>query len=162
MSFLGGFNFYVPLTSKWTFANSMRGGYITNLNRNDGSIPESRGFYLGGQSTIRGYNLNAIPYRTNLLDTDERALTILTHSYFYLLKSEIRFPIFKALGGVVFYDGGEVRIAQRNRDDYKHAVGAGIRIATPVGPVSIEYGFKLARRDYDLDGGRLHFSIGAF
>ena len=89
-------------------------------------------------------------------------LTILTYSYYYLLKSELRFPIFKALRGVLFHDGGAVNIAQRHeKDEYRSSVGAGIRISTPVGPVSIEYGFKLQRRERESIG-RLHFSIGAF
>lgn len=161
ISLFGGFNFYIPLFSNFVLANSIRGGYITNLNRGVSEIPESRVFLLGGQSSIRGYELNSIPNRSDLLDNFEDPLTILTDSYFYLLKSELRFPIFKALGGVLFYDGGGVKISQRHqRDEYRDAIGLGVRISTPVGPVSIEYGFRLKRRDESL--GRLHFSIGAF
>ncbi len=162
LRFSGGFNIYTPLLSKIILASSMQGGYITNLNRSRSLIPESRVFFLGGQSTLRGYELNSIPNRSGLLEDESMSLTIPTYSYFYLLKSELRFAIFKALGGVLFYDGGGVNIDQRHQEDeYRDAVGLGIRIATPVGPVSIEYGFKLRKRSEE-SLGRLHFSIGAF
>ena len=162
LSLLGKFNLYTPLFSKIVLANSVTGGYITSLNRGISEIPESRVFLLGGQSSVRGYPLNSIPNRANLVGDRRNPLTILTYSYYYLLKSELRFPIFKALRGVLFHDGGAVNIAQRHeRDEYRSSVGAGIRISTPVGPVSIEYGFKLQRRERESIG-RLHFSIGAF
>ena len=161
ISILGGVNVYTPLFAHFVLANSIRGGYITNLNRGVSEIPESRVFLLGGQSSIRGYELNSIPNRSDLLDDDD-SLTILTDSYFYLLKSELRFPIFKALGGVLFYDGGGVNISQRHQEDeYKDSIGLGFRISTPVGPVSIEYGFKL-RDENNSFLENLHFSIGAF
>ena len=161
LSLLGKFNLYTPLFSKVVLANSIIGGYITNLNRDISEIPESRIFLLGGQSSIRGYPLNSIPNRAALVNNED-PLTILTDSYYYLLKSELRFPIFKALRGVIFHDGGGVNIAQRHsRDEYRSSIGLGIRISTPVGPVSIEYGIKLQRREEESIG-RLHFSIGAF
>ena len=162
LSLLGEFNLYTPLFSEFILANSISGGYITNLNRGTSEIPESRAFLLGGQSSIRGYPLNSIPRRANLV-SDEDTLTILTNSYYYLLKSELRFPIFKALRGVIFHDGGAVNIAQRHeKDEYRSSIGLGLRISTPVGPVSIEYGLKLQRREPEESIGRLHFSIGAF
>ena len=162
LSLLGKFNLYTPLfSSKVVLANSIAGGYITNLNRDISEIPESRVFLLGGQSSIRGYQLNSIPRIADLV-SGEDTLTILTDSYYYLLKSELRFPIFKALRGVIFHDGGGVNIAQRHgKPEYRSSVGLGLRIATPVGPVSIEYGLKLQRREQESIG-RLHFSIGAF
>ncbi len=161
LSLLGKFNLYTPLLSKFVLANSITGGYITNLNRDTSEIPESRVVLLGGQSSIRGYPLKSIPNRADLV-SDRDPLTILTYSYYYLLKSELRFPIFKALRGVLFHDGGAVNIAQRHeKDEYRSSVGLGLRISTPVGPVSIEYGLKLQRREEE-SLGRLHFSIGAF
>ena len=162
LSLLGKFNLYTPLfSSKVVLANSIAGGYITNLNRDISEIPEPRVFLLGGQSSIRGYQLNSIPRIADLV-SGEDTLTILTDSYYYLLKSELRFPIFKALRGVIFHDGGGVSIARRYEGlDYRSSVGLGLRISTPVGPVSIEYGLKLQRREQE-SVGRLHFSIGAF
>jgi outer membrane translocation and assembly module TamA len=64
------------------------------------------------------------------------------------LNSEARFPIplKKGLGGVIFYDGGNVydRInVRRLFNDYSNTLGFGIRYQTPVGPVRVDIGRNL-------------------
>jgi outer membrane protein insertion porin family len=64
------------------------------------------------------------------------------------LNSEIRFPlgIMKALGGVVFYDGGNVYNAinlPNFVDNYTNTLGLGLRYATPIGPVRFDIGHNL-------------------
>jgi outer membrane translocation and assembly module TamA len=66
----------------------------------------------------------------------------------FILNSEIRFPlgIMKALGGVVFYDGGNVYNAINLRDfvdNYTNTLGLGLRYATPIGPVRFDIGHNL-------------------
>ena len=66
----------------------------------------------------------------------------------FVLNSEARFPlkINKALGGVVFYDGGNVynSINLRNfADNYTSTVGIGLRYSTPIGPVRVDVGRNL-------------------
>jgi outer membrane translocation and assembly module TamA len=64
------------------------------------------------------------------------------------LNSEVRFPtrIVKALGGVVFYDGGNVYRSLNLRDfvdNYTNTVGVGLRYSTPIGPVRFDIGRNL-------------------
>ena len=40
----------------------------------------------------------------------------------------------------------------------RHSVGPGLRYMTPVGPISLDYGFKLDRRAGESIG-EVHFSI---
>ncbi|PYV79524.1 MAG: hypothetical protein DMG96_03805 [Acidobacteria bacterium] len=66
----------------------------------------------------------------------------------FILNSELRFPlkIMKALGGVVFYDGGNVYSAisiPNFVDNYTNTVGLGLRYATPIGPVRFDIGHNL-------------------
>jgi outer membrane translocation and assembly module TamA len=72
----------------------------------------------------------------------------------FILNSEGRFPIpltigpVKGLGGVIFYDGGNVyrRIGfSRFLKDYTNTVGLGLRYQTPVGPVRLDVGHNLNR-----------------
>ena len=66
----------------------------------------------------------------------------------FILNSEARFPlgITKLLGGVVFYDGGNVYSAinlQNFANNYSNTVGFGLRYSTPIGPVRIDIGRNL-------------------
>ena len=65
-----------------------------------------------------------------------------------IVNSEARFPIpiKNGLGGVIFYDGGNVysRINLRQfADDFTHTLGFGLRYGTPVGPVRLDIGRRL-------------------
>ncbi len=174
----GAFTHYQRLGSpRFIWANSVRGGYIKNLDEDTSGkrgVPESRLFFLGGRSTIRGFDQSEIPLHTSLSPADE-SFHLKTESNFYLVKSEIRFPIYGDFGGVLFYDGGAVNvlgkiiksrtpfIEEEFDSEYRDAVGIGIRYNTPVGPVSAEYGYKLHRhRDLGESEGRFHLSIGTF
>ena len=51
-----------------------------------------------------------------------------------------------ALGGVIFYDGGNVYSAinfQNFANNYTNTVGIGLRYATPIGPIRIDVGRNL-------------------
>ena len=63
--------------------------------------------------------------------------------------SEARFPIpfKKGLGGVVFYDGGNVyRNINLNqfRNNWSNSVGVGLRYQTPIGPIRFDVGRNLS------------------
>lgn len=158
---------YMRLGSpRFVWANSARGGFIRNLDsgaNEDRGVPESKMFFLGGRSTVRGFDPREIPRRSSYAREDQ-AYYLQTESHFYLVKSEIRFPIYGDLGGVLFYDGGAVKILGKDIEpDYRDAAGVGIRYNTPVGPVSAEYGYKLRRiKEIGEAEGRFHFSIGTF
>jgi outer membrane protein insertion porin family len=44
-------------------------------------------------------------------------------------------------------------------ENFRRSAGLGLRYNTPVGPVALDYGIKLDRRDGETFG-RLHFNIG--
>jgi outer membrane protein insertion porin family len=65
-----------------------------------------------------------------------------------VLNSEGRFPIplKSGLGGVVFYDGGNVYTNINFRqftNNYTNSVGIGFRYDTPVGPVRFDIGYRI-------------------
>lgn len=156
------------------WANSIRGGYVANVStKPTGGVPSQEAFFLGGRSTIRGFDsgdLERIPNRLDLNTADYTNFRVQNNSTFALFKTELRFPIYKNLGGAVFYDGGAVLIAGFDLPDpYRDSVGFGVRYGTPVGPVNLEIGWKLDRRlirtgDPDIRESpfAIHFSIGTF
>lgn len=164
----GAFNHYIPLTADKYFvlAYSLRGGYVENLGEPGTlSIPQEKMFFLGGRSTLRGFELSEIPDTNEIASLKPSGKTsyfVTDKSYFGLFKAELRFPIYNDFGAALFYDGGVVDIPEITIEDkFRHSAGIGFRWYTPVGPVSLEYGLKLDKKSSETDG-RIHFAIGAF
>ncbi|MEC9281818.1 MAG: BamA/TamA family outer membrane protein, partial [Bdellovibrionota bacterium] len=164
------FNHYLPLndTKRLVFAYSLRGGYVENLGRKGtDAVPQDRMFFLGGRSTIRGFELAEIPNEVDISSLKPNGSSIYyvsDKSSFGLVKLELRFPIYEDFGAALFYDGGAVNIPEIELPSeyiYRDSMGISFRFYTPVGPVSLEYGHKLNRREGESPG-RFHFSIGAF
>lgn len=150
------------------WANQVRGGYLKNLSTvPGGGVPwDKKGFTLGGQSTIRGYEAGTqevFPNRQDLgLQDVDRTYYLTSDSTMFLLKSELRFPVYGNLGGAVFYDGGSVQIqGLQFEESYRDSSGFGIRYNTPVGPLSLEMAWKLRARAGE-EPWRIHLSIGTF
>ncbi|MGE3386485.1 MAG: outer membrane protein assembly factor, partial [Bdellovibrionales bacterium] len=163
---------YVQIRSpKYIWANSLRGGYLSNLSpRADSGVPASHAFILGGLSTVRGFggsgNNERLPPQFEFEVKSGNELIIKNDSYYGLFKSELRFTLVGDHGGVLFYDGGLVQIAGYDFSrPYRDAVGVGYRYNTPLGPLSIDLGFKIdPRTDKDRreERFRIHFSVGTF
>ena len=150
---LSQYAFYKPLHSV-VFANSIRVGMVKSFS---GSfVPTSQLFFSGGGTTLRGFPIDeAGPQRLvpfcNVLTGQTGCVNVTVPvggRELFILNSELRFPlgIMKALGGVVFYDGGNVFTAINLNNfvnNYSNTIGIGLRYATPIGPVRIDLGRNL-------------------
>jgi outer membrane protein insertion porin family len=147
---------YYRQVKPWlVWANSVRLGVVKSFAGSH--VPVSQRFFSGGSDSLRGFPLNgAGPQGVATLCTEENDPSTCTAQIrvpvggqqLFILNSEARFPIplKKGLGGVIFYDGGNVydRINFRRLfNDYSNTVGFGIRYQTPVGPVRIDIGRNL-------------------
>ena len=149
----GQYAFYKPVHSL-VFANSVRLGLAKAL---DGSfVPTSQLYFSGGGTTLRGFPIDeAGPQRLvpfcNVLKNQTGCVNVTVPvggRQLFILNSEMRFPLrlVKDLGGVVFYDGGNVYSAinfNNFTNNYTNTVGFGLRYATPIGPVRIDLGRNL-------------------
>jgi outer membrane protein insertion porin family len=145
--------YYKPFHSV-VFANSIRVGLASPF---AGSfVPTSQLFFSGGGTSLRGFPIDeAGPQRLvpfcNVLQNQTGCVDITVPvggKQLFILNSEARFPthIMKALGGVIFYDGGNVNSAINLRnfaDNYTNTVGIGLRYATPIGPIRLDLGRNL-------------------
>ena len=136
------------------FANSIRVGLTSPF---AGSfVPTSQLFFSGGGTSLRGFPIDeAGPQRLvpfcNVLQGQSGCVNITVPvggKQLFILNSEVRFPlkIMKALGGVLFYDGGNVYSAINLHnfvDNYTNTVGVGLRYSTPIGPVRFDIGRNL-------------------
>ena len=125
-------------------------------------LPASERFFAGGDTTVRGFSLDR-------LGTDE---TISPSGFptggngLVVLNAELRSAVVGSFGVVGFVDAGNVflRAADIRLHELRATAGFGLRYQSPIGPIRMDLGFKLDRRE--LAPGRLekrsvlHISLG--
>jgi outer membrane protein insertion porin family len=147
-------------------------------------IPPEERFFVGGANSIRGYGENELGTRAQRdvngdIDTHLPPLRV-GGRVLLLLNVELRRRIYGPLGAEAFLDGGNVwerptDIHLRNitsfadragYNDMRYSAGIGARFDTPIGPLRLDYGWKirLARSDQpdptSRRRGEFHFSVG--
>ena len=156
---------YVPLTDAltWIYVARIGWGYATESHD---QLPIRERFFLGGRTTVRGFSENSIgPTGT--------AGNPIGGDFAVNLNTELRFPLAFGVGGATFVDGGGLYLQDTsackaagakgcaiNLDNFRRSAGLGLRYDTPVGPLALDYGFKLDTRSGESIG-EVHFSIGA-
>jgi outer membrane protein assembly factor BamA len=155
---------YYKAFGRSVIAVRARGGSIDGIGDTpeDLTVPFYKRYFLGGATNLRGWG------RFDVSPLSGGGLPIGGHS-FMNFSTELRVPIWKQLGGVVFLDGGNVwtRSWDFNMNDLLYDVGPGLRYNTPIGPIRADIGYQLNRIPGLLVNGkpeprrfRFHFSIG--
>ncbi len=144
---------YLPIEPA-TIALRGRYGYATGLEGE--KLPVFERFYVGGINTVRGLEFG----RAGPIDEEGNFIGGTEQLIFNL---EFIFPILSQarLKGVLFFDAGSSFDNGVRIDELRYTTGAGIRWLSPVGPIRIEYGYNLDRREGE-DKGELEFTFGAF
>jgi outer membrane protein assembly factor BamA len=143
--------FYLGLPHNLVAAIGMRLGVgQTYREDRDALLPIAERFFIGGATTLRGFALDeASPKRKiplpngDVVDGEPIGGNVLA-----LLNVELRFPILGNLRGVVFSDNGNAyrRLKVIELLNWRYNAGFGFRYDTPLGPLRVDYGFKLDRR----------------
>jgi outer membrane protein insertion porin family len=153
--FLGQTSFYRPVKPWLTWANQFRLGIAAGFGDN-GYVPLSERFFTGGPDSLRGFPINGagpqrpVPVCANPNDPSTCTLISVPDGgrMLAVVNSEARFPIklIDHLGGVVFYDGGNVYGAvsvSQFTGNYTNNIGFGFRYFTKVGPIRVDIGRNL-------------------
>ncbi len=153
--FFGQTAYYKPMGKSLVWANDVRLGLVKAFAGS--SVPLSESFFSGGPNSLRGFPLNgAGPQRQVPVCSDPNVPSTCTQitvpvggRELFIVNSELRFPMpmKKGLGGVFFYDGGNVyeHIGfSRFFTDYSNTLGFGLRYETPVGPIRFDVGRNLS------------------
>lgn len=144
----GSYSYYIPVNlikfskGPQSLAFNVQAGTIV------GDLPPYEAFVLGGSNSVRGYPEGEVGNGRS----------------FAQATAEYRFPIFKIVGGAVFFDygttigsdsgvPGEPSIL-RNLPGSGYGYGLGVRIQSPLGPIRVDYAIN------DNGDNRIHFGIG--
>ncbi|MBN1960745.1 MAG: BamA/TamA family outer membrane protein [Deltaproteobacteria bacterium] len=176
---------YVPL-GKSVLALSARWGTLLS-----GNVPLDERFYLGGSTTLRGFQETAMladdvcivtrsntspqslkshcVWRNRAYITSENGVYILPlptgGNHYVLFKAEIRLPLTNELIFAMFADTGNLwltKVAWHNMR-LRTTPGVGLRYATPAGPIGIDVGFNPNADPYRSESTvNVQFAVGSF
>ncbi len=144
---------YLDVSERFTVALGGRAGVKIPYGSST-SIPLPERFFAGGSTTLRGFRLDgAGPVDDNGNPLGGRVLLI--------ANAELRARLWGSLGGVLFADIGNVfALPQSVRwNEVRETLGAGLRYATPVGPIRFDVARLMDRRQGE-DEYQLFFSVG--
>jgi outer membrane protein insertion porin family len=134
-------------------ALSARGGLAFGFGATN-ELPIVERFFLGGRSSVRGYEQDGLGPKGQ--DGNSQG-----GNAFAMGSIELRANLGKGFGLVPFFDFGNVWAGARDfsASDIRFTTGLGLRYATPVGPLRVDYGYKL-NKDKGDRSSEIHFSVG--
>lgn len=125
-------------------------------------LPASERFFAGGDTTVRGFALD----RLGTADTLDSQGFPQGGNGLVVVNAELRAPYWKGVGLVGFLDAGNVfkQVGDIELGDLRVAAGFGARYRSPIGPLRVDFGFKVNPRTL-ASGSRergmiVHISLG--
>lgn len=163
---LGGTSYFIKyegdavkfFSLPWDTTFSLHGaaGYIMSYDGHTPPIYER--YFLGGMNSIRGFETRGISPK------DPQTGDLIGGSAMLVANSEFLFPLFpqQNIRGLVFLDVGNTYDGIRKVDlgDLRYGAGFGIRWFSPIGPLRLELGFNLNRREGEK-AQQWDFAIGS-
>jgi outer membrane protein assembly complex protein YaeT len=170
---------YIPLSRQTTLALSLRAGIILRPDWAHPWTPSHRRFYMGGRNTLRGFDEDSLrPVNQTCSDITTLSKCFPLGGERYLLfKVEYRFPLLlDILDGAFFADLGNLwmpkgeanadssgALFQFEENDFflRSTAGFGVRLNTPIGPLTLDFGFNLKPINNEPNWN-VHFNVGVF
>ena len=142
-----------PFGEDLVFSPRARIGYIQAFEGKE--IPVYDRYILGGINSLRGLK--------DVGPRDPVTGDIIGGTTMLVFNAELVFPLIKNAGmkGVVFFDTGNAWEYKYDLGDMRKTCGAGIRWYSPIGPLRLEWGYVLDRKEEE-PAYRWDFTIGWF
>ena len=131
-------------------------GRIGYMQPNEGKeVPIFERYYLGGINSLRG--LREVGPKDPATGDVIGGLTMLNFNADYI------FPLIKNAGmkGVLFFDTGNSWESGYHIGDMRRTAGVGVRWYSPIGPLRLEWGYVLDKKESESPS-RWEFTIGMF
>lgn len=148
---------YFPLfeTQAQVLALLARGGVIQSWGSNSPDVPYYSKFYLGGPTSLRGYEFREVSPRDSLgQPIGGKSYAFFSAEYSADIVSPIRFAL--------FYDAGFVNKGAYDFSPAKYAdnFGVGLRLSVAGSPLSLDFGIPLTSEKEAKKGNQFNFSFG--
>jgi len=152
-SLTGQTSFYLPVVRRNSLALSARAGVILPYGISS-EVPIQKRFFAGGRTTVRGFEQDTL----GPIGADGAPIG---GEFQLILNAEMRVPLLYGLLSAAFVDAGSVWMKNPSTYgfDLRETAGLSLRYITPVGPISVDYGWKLDRRPGE-SAGEWSFTIG--
>jgi len=147
-------SFYFTVLRHSTIVLSGRAGMARAFGSTQ-EVPIQKRFFLGGRTTVRGFKEDTLGPKG--ADGTPTGGDMMVNT-----NAELRVPLRYGFIGAVFVDAGSVWFARDTVSgfDLRKTSGLGLRYLTPVGPIGLDYAWKLDRREGET-AAEWHFTIGA-
>ncbi len=153
---LAGFRQIYP---RVLLALSGRVGLAATLRPGDPDrLPLPDRFFAGGDNSLRGFPLDMVG---PLVPSSSGGLVPTGGNAVLLGSAELRIDAARRLGVTVFSDSGNVYplVPDITLSDVRYTAGLGLRYKTALGPLRVDWGYKLNRRPGE-SASHFHFTIG--
>ncbi len=135
---------------KTVFSTRISVGYIPESNES----PVFERFYAGGHRTFRGFDFRGVGPRGRVPVRGPQSISedSVGGDWMFLMSFEYNYPIYQELiRGVVFTDTGTIQ-DDFGMDQYRVAVGAGIRLVLPIfgrAPLALDFAIPILEEEGD-------------
>lgn len=144
---VGRFRFLRAISARNTFIGTLQLGAYTSDDFD--RVPTTQRFFAGGDRTVRGYSFRDI----SPLDDEGEAIG---GRYLEVYNLEYNYRFADLWSAAIFADTG--RAFDEFDDRYRLGAGLGVRWQSPVGAFRIDIAQPI--NDDDVDGFRIHLSLG--
>lgn len=121
-----------------------------------GEMPIYERFFAGGAYTIRGYHERKVGPIDSVSKDPLGGYSMVVGNI------EYTYPLYNAFKLAAFVDTGNVwsKISKIGSGGLKSGMGLGLRLKTPIGPITLDYGIPLNKEpgEEKKGNGRFHFS----
>lgn len=151
----GRTSYFIPFKLSSVLELRLRAG-IVNTFGDSSKVPIFERFFVGGARTIRGYDERQVGPLDPTTNDPIGGESMLVGNVEYTI------PLIDVVKVAAFLDAGNVwaKIDDFASGNFKSGTGLGLRVKTPIGPVSLDYGYPLNDEPGEEErSGKFYFSV---